>query len=154
MNEQEITRFWERVDKSGDCWTWKWSRSPQGYGRYYPTGRKLLSHRFAYEVTYGAIPDNLCVLHRCDNPACCNPDHLFLGTRTDNIADRQAKGRTRTGCLKGATNPGAKLTAEQVRTIRDRIASGETRTALAKEYGTSVSTMSHIALRKKYREVA
>lgn len=142
-----------RTTETG-CWEWQGVRSPDGYGRYYPAmGIKLQAHRHAYALVHGPIPNDLCVLHRCDNPACCNPAHLFLGTRTDNAADRQAKGRTRTGTLRGVDNPGAKFTADDVRSIRARVASGETRTALAREYGVSLTAISLITRRKHYREV-
>jgi hypothetical protein len=142
-----------RVTSNG-CWEWQGVRSPLGYGRYYPAmGVKLQSHRHAYELAHGAIPEGMHVLHRCDNPPCCNPDHLFLGTHADNMKDRQAKGRTRTGVLRGVSNPGAKFTAEDVRSIRARVAGGETRTALAQEYGVSISAISLITRHKHYREV-
>jgi HNH endonuclease len=91
-----IDRFWSKVDRSGGavtCWPWTgWKRG--GYGRLRVEGRKQVSaHRFVWETVHGTIPDGLGVLHRCDNPCCCNPKHLFLGTPLDNARDRDAKGR-------------------------------------------------------------
>lgn len=86
--------FWARVDKNRECWEWTGSRMPSGYGRIAFNGRQEYTHRLAYELTNGPIPDGMCVCHTCDNPPCCNPAHLWLGTMTDNIADRHAKGRT------------------------------------------------------------
>lgn len=90
-------RFDRWVDKSGDCWQWTGSRTVSRgvpwYGKTKNRGRTLLAHRVAWEFANGPIPDGLDVLHRCDNPICVNPDHLFLGTHTDNMQDRLAKGR-------------------------------------------------------------
>jgi hypothetical protein len=90
-------RFWSKVDQSsGDCWTWT-AATYQGYGRFQVGGpkgnRTVAAHRMAWELTHGPIPDKLHVLHHCDNPPCCRPEHLFLGTIRDNNADAQAKDR-------------------------------------------------------------
>jgi hypothetical protein len=90
-------RFWEKVKKSdtNDCWEWQSTTNNKGYGTISIKGRSRLAHRFSYEIHNGSIPNGLNVLHRCDNPLCCNPAHLFLGTQRDNIADMVAKGRNR-----------------------------------------------------------
>lgn len=96
-------RFWSHVDKSGECWEWTAARQPSGYGKMV-VGSRLdgsrrfpPSHRLAWELTHGPIPQGLHVLHHCDNPPCCNPAHRFLGTDADNAADKVAKGRQATG---------------------------------------------------------
>ena len=91
-------RFWEGVDIQGfdDCWEWVGARYPQGYGRIHRWGtdnRNSYTHRVAWELVNGTIPDGMCVCHHCDNPPCCNPRHLFLGTQNDNIQDSIKKGR-------------------------------------------------------------
>jgi hypothetical protein len=106
-------RFWLKVNKSGPvvrddlgpCWVWTGRTRNTGYGGF---GRSWLAHRFAWELTNAPIADGLCVLHRCDNPPCVNPAHLFLGTQADNNRDCGAKGRNNTvgksrmtHCLKG-----------------------------------------------------
>jgi hypothetical protein len=86
-------RFWSKVQKGPDCWTWAGSRSAKGYGRLNVGGAVCQAHRVSWELHRGAIPSDLFVLHRCDNPPCVNPDHLFLGTALDNSRDMVSKGR-------------------------------------------------------------
>lgn len=90
-------RLWAKVDTAGECWTWTGTTS-QGYGKI-QAGRRgegwLWVHRVSWELQNGPVPDGLQVLHRCDNPPCVRPSHLFLGTQVDNIRDMWAKGRAR-----------------------------------------------------------
>lgn len=81
------------IKVSGECWEWQGYRIDKGYGRLRHEGGKKLAHRVSYEAFVGAIPDGMCVLHKCDNPPCVNPDHLFLGTNLDNVKDCINKGR-------------------------------------------------------------
>lgn len=92
-------RFWEKVDKSGDCWLWTASKLPFGYGRFFCETDHIYAHRFSYILHYGNIPEGLIICHHCDTPACVNPAHLFAGTYKDNAVDREQKGR---GGAKGA----------------------------------------------------
>ncbi len=103
-------RLWSRVDKRGDdeCWEWQGGRVPCGYGSI-GLGKAAAgngrTHRVAWEITNGPIPEGMSVCHRCDNRLCCNPAHLFLGTNHDNVKDRDIKGRQRnqwTGPMTGA----------------------------------------------------
>lgn len=98
--------FWAKVDRSGDCWTWKGARMPSGYGRCYVDRRDWLAHRYAMHLEGHDVSDSL-VLHRCDNPPCVRPEHLFLGSGTDNAQDMLNKGRSRSA-----------LTLDQIRSIQ------------------------------------
>lgn len=136
--------FWEKVDIRGpdECWPWTASLREGGYGQV-RWGRIVTSaHRVAWILTNGPIPDDLWVLHSCDNPPCCNPGHHFLGDVVINNADRDAKGRGRH--LRGEEAGGAKLTAVQVLEIRAKLAARVRGRVLAKEYGISEPTITQI----------
>jgi len=88
-------RLWARVDQGPDCWVWLGAKRRRGYGQLHIGNQWLSTHRLAWELTYGPIPAGLFVCHHCDNPPCCRPDHLFLGTAADNNRDTKAKGHLR-----------------------------------------------------------
>jgi uncharacterized coiled-coil protein SlyX len=102
-----VERFWEVVVKTGECWLWTGDMYNDGYGRIRPgLGKKYVrAHRFSWELHHGAIQKGLYILHHCDNPICVRPDHLFVGSKSDNMKDCAAKGRCaaqkRTSCLHG-----------------------------------------------------
>lgn len=123
-------------------------RESHRYGRRTVAGRKILAHRHAYEQRHGPIPPGLDVLHRCDNTLCVNPDHLFLGTHADNMADMVSKGRhwrVPPAPRRGEANPRSKLTDEQVSDIRRARAAGATTVSLAAAYGVHTSHISRLA---------
>lgn len=158
-------RFWSKVEKSPDpdgCWIWTGARYPSGYGKVTINGETRYAHRVAWELTNGPIPPGKDVCHNCpggDNPACCNPDHLWIGTPKDNSQDMIAKGRhsskTHPEQLpRGCAHPGSKLTEAEVYEIRARAAGGGvTQTALAAEYGVAQPVISQIILRKTWRHI-
>lgn len=131
-----IERFWKYVapEPNTGCWLWTGSLLNYGYGAFSPGGR---AHRFAYSAFKGPIPEGVFVLHRCDVPSCVNPDHLFLGTRADNVADMMQKGRQ----PRGSRNGSAKLTPAQVLEI---FASTEKQAVLAARYGVVHTAISKI----------
>lgn len=129
------------------CWEWQRTRSRDGYGTLTINGRAAYAHRLAYELSKGAIPDGMDVMHSCDNPRCINPDHLSAGTRNQNMADCHARGRSRipTPRLTGESNGSAKLTKAKVAVIRDGLAAGVTQQQLADRFGVSQSLIGKIS---------
>jgi hypothetical protein len=133
-------RFWAKVDTSGDCWVWTGSVDRVGYGKISLSAREgwIRAHRASWELHHGPIPPGLFVCHRCDNPPCIRPDHLFLGTHAENMRDASRKGRVHLGERDGQ----AKLTAQSVVEIRTRYAAGGvTMAALGAAYGVNPSTI-------------
>lgn len=137
--------FWAKVDRSGDCWTRGASRK-NGYSLFRINHQTFYAHRIAWEFTHGRIPSGLHVCHHCDNPACVNPDHLFLGTQRDNMQDCAKKNRT----TQGGRNSRAKLTSDQVLAIRR---DPRTQGQIAADYGVHASQISHIKTRKSWAHV-
>ena len=142
----EAERFWEKVDKSGECWTWQAARTAHGYGQFMSADNGLeLAHRTAYRLAY-APPGVMRVCHRCDNPACVRPEHLFLGDAAANSADMVAKGRS----TRGVKSASAKLTENDVRAIR---ADRRAQPLIAADYGVHLCTISSIRTRRTWRHV-
>jgi hypothetical protein len=162
-------RFWSLVQKSdGGCWEWTHSRASNGYGSFKMNYKHRLAHRYAWEITNGAIPAGALVCHRCDNPPCVNPDHLFLGDYSTNQLDAVAKGRhsaqthrhrwargsrhgTKThpeAVARGERASQAKLTNERVLEIRAaRASTGYGKRRLAAMFGVPEATVSLIIRR-------
>lgn len=134
-------RFWIKVEKSDGCWLFTGGRRKAGYGMvgFVKDGRVTSAHasRYAYELTHGPVPQGLHVCHRCDNPPCVRPDHLFLGTNGDNIRDAQHKGRRPFG----ETVKVSRLTDSAVLDIRARRSAGASTKSLADEYSVDRSTV-------------
>lgn len=134
-------RFWSKVDRRGEdeCWEWRRYRV-RGYGQFKIDGRWRRAHRVAWELTRSAIPAGLNVCHHCDNPTCCNPGHLFLGTHADNRADAVAKGRAATGERHGS----AKIRDAQIPYIRAMCSAGLSQRDVARAYGIGDAQISQI----------
>lgn len=147
-----MDRFWNKIDKSTDCWNWQAGKDRWGYGRFRLGARSLGAHRIAYQLTYGTIPDGMCVCHRCDNPACCNPSHLFLGTDGDNARDRNAKGRAAN--VHGEQHGRSKFTVEDVKRIRAMYQTGQCSfRGLAKLFNVSRATITDLITHKTWKSV-
>lgn len=148
-------RFWGYVKKTEDnsCWVWTKATNPHGYGVFgvYVSGKCLVlaSHRVAYYLRTGIDPLDLHICHHCDNPPCCNPDHLFIGTPADNAADKSRKGRAKRPSW-SRRERNCKLTPDQVREIRSRRAAGETAVALAAVYNVSDKAIREIVRRHSW----
>jgi len=144
--QEKLDRLVDRTGGADACWPYRGRRNRHGYGMIdvYRAGRvaMLRAHRVAFEAAYGPIPDGLVICHVCDNPPCCNPRHLSLGTVADNIADMWRKGRqpTYTNHRKGEGVGTSKLTAAQVVELRRRFAAGGSAKGLAPAYGISQAT--------------
>lgn len=131
-------RFWQKVDKGAGCWVWGGARDRDGYGNFNDKGKVYRAHRYAYMVHYGVDPGPWYVCHKCDNPACVNPDHLFLGDQKANRRDAMRKGRV----PRGVQNGRAKLTPEIVLLMRKLHKEGTvTATVLAEQYGVDRTTV-------------
>ena len=157
---------------SGDCWPWTGAANGR-YGTVKSAGRPLLTHRVAWELTHGPIPAGIQVCHKCDNPICVRPTHLFLGTQRDNIADMDRKGRRpkpspeRIAALprgeawrqrhprqaQGERVGGSKLTADKVREIRRLRSEGWTLERLADEFGVRIGTIRFIVTRQTWKHI-
>lgn len=147
-------RFWAGFARIGECLEWQRARDHRGYGRVGRGTKVFLTHRMAWELTNGPIPEGTHVLHRCDNPPCGEPSHLFLGTDLDNMRDMWDKGRGAPGLVRGQDNGMAILTEDQVREIRRRYVPRKvTLHALAAEYGVTYSTIGYIISRKLWKHV-
>jgi hypothetical protein len=154
VNSPFVDRFWAKVDTSGDCWEWRAYRRVEGYGQF--TVRKgyfVSAHTVSYALANGPIPAGMVICHRCDNPPCVRPMHLFLGTPSDNAKDMVAKGR------QGERHPGtaranARLTEESVRAIRAVPTYRGVIKFLADQYGVSTHTIGAVRRGQKWKHVS
>jgi len=136
------TWFWTRAKQNKECWEWPGSKDSGEYGQARVDGRRKGTHQIAWELTNGPIPEGMMVLHRCDNPPCCNPKHLYLGTHANNMDDM----------VKRKRQP-RKLTEAQVFEIKKSLLKKKSMRSIAKEHGVSHQTIFNIAHGKKWAHV-
>jgi len=157
LTPQNKKHFWSKVDARGpdECWPWVGNKWPEGYGVVHLGSRTdgsrglFRASRVAWALAFGPIPLGLCVLHHCDNPSCCNPVHLFLGTLGDNNRDAAQKGRI----AHGEMHHNAKVTECAVRKIRQDAANGVILRILSREYGLCLAQISRIVRREQWAHV-
>lgn len=141
-----MNRFWSKVQKTNSCWLWLGTTLSNGYGQFTVYRKATGAHRMAWMLTHGEIPEGLCVCHHCDVRNCVNPQHLFLGTHQENMADRNTKGRQRG--VRGEAHYAAKLSNSTAQAIRAE--RGATQRELAARVGVSQSTVCRIRKNQSY----
>lgn len=155
-----LDRFWSKVHKTEGCWLWTAATNGSGYGKF--CLRKpwtMDAHRVAYQIVYGPVGQAVVICHRCDVPSCVRPDHLFVGTHAINVQDMVTKGRHARGAALnrpsqvGQSNYMARLTDDDVRTIRARYEGGDKPTVIAKEFGIKYGTVWAITHGHRWRHV-
>jgi len=147
MTDQD--RFWCKVDLANtdnDCYEWQAYRNKKGYGVFYTAGKSWLSHRFAWTLKYGAIPEGMLICHSCDNPSCINWRHLWIGTNRDNLDDMLRKGRSR----QGEKHIDVKLTETDVLEIR---ADSRSLRQLSKIHGVGYGVIGQIKRREIWTHI-
>jgi len=174
LTKGELLRIESRIDTSGDCWEWTGFRKNSGYGQCHIKRNTVLAHRAVWMIFNGTIPDNLLVCHTCDNPPCCNPKHLFLGTYLDNNRDRDSKGRNGLKGMKrnnwwmmgelshwhkhpkntqGENNGKHKLDSASIHVIRFRINQGDRISDISAHYHVSDSCIQKIKERRTWAHI-
>lgn len=148
-------RLERRSRRRGECLEWFGTTTRGGYGLIRNGEKNVLTHRAAWQLKNGAIPDGLRVLHKCDNPPCINPDHLFLGTQSDNMLDMAKKGRHRSktapdSVQRGERHYAAKLSTRSAEEIRFRKSAGESQRSIAISLGISEATVSLVVNGKRW----
>lgn len=137
-------------EESG-CWEWKRSSDGWGYGKISIQHKLEKVHRVMFSLANGPIPTGMCVCHKCDNPPCCNPDHLFLGTHADNRRDMIQKGRL--SDQSGTLNSQAKINDNIAREIRSLYANGVMQKLIAEKYGISTGIVNRVVLRRNWKNI-
>lgn len=142
VKDKTEERFYSMIDFGSKCWEWRGTLFKSGYGLYYDlvTKKSLRAHRYMFSKIFGLIPAKTNILHRCDNPQCCNPNHLFAGTQKDNAQDMIAKGRFALGSKHGKS----KLTENGVRQIRHLLRQNLSCAEIAKRFDVGKRTIENV----------
>jgi len=143
-------KFWAMVavSSSDACWVWVGRRDKYGYGVFSVNGKQVGAHRVSWSLANGEIQDGMHILHRCNNPSCVNPSHLYAGTHRQNMDDMIAA-----GSKKGVKNGQAKLTDKDVVAIRKKCAAGSTMAEMSREYGMSFMAISNLVHMRSWKHV-
>lgn len=151
--KESIDLFWSYVPKTSDdaCWNWQGFLNQHGYGRMKVKGRGWLANRLSWTIHFGEIAPGLNVCHRCDNPACVNPRHLWLGTQLQNIADRESKKRG--GDHKGTKNGRAKISVAEALEIRQKAVTPNLKLYYSRKHGLSLSYIYNIVREKTWKHI-
>lgn len=156
MTKQDIDRFWSKVRKCRNgCWEWQGWKTKRGYGHFNFKGRPFRAHRISWFLKTGSLSEFnpfeiSCILHKCDNPSCVNPEHLFIGTQQDNADDMVQKNRLPKISRVGQNNGHVKLTEECVINIRREYTEGVLRKELRERYNVSKTAISAIINRRRW----
>jgi Autographiviridae endonuclease len=154
LSDSETRRFWKHVRIGPGCWEWTASRKPAGYGELRVRGVNLYAHRLSWLISYGTLPAELCVLHRCDNPPCVRPDHLFLGTDNENHRDMRAKGRdSKPPRFVGSGHPMARIDEATARLVWRLWCAGLSRAQIRTRTGVPPTTVYMITSRRQWRHI-
>lgn len=151
MSKDALSRLMSRVSKTETCWLWTGPVNSSGYGGMGFQGRTQGAHRVAYQLLVGPIQQGLHVLHRCDNPRCVNPEHLWVGTRSENMQDASRKGRTNPFRGAGEANPRARLTRAQVVQAREWRAQEVSYAEIGRRLGVNSGTVHHAVNGRNWR---
>jgi len=148
--EDKLRNYIHKTDK---CWIWTGDKYDSGYGRLtLKLGLQVRAHRFMYEQRFGKIPEGMFALHKCDVRACVNPEHIFIGTKKDNMRDCVSKGRNRYKTLKGTESPNSNLTDRDITEIRELYKTGKFfQREIGRKFGVSQVTVSRIILGYSYK---
>ena len=138
--------FWSRVTptKNDECWPWTGSKHVFGYGEFKFNGKLYRSHRVAYELKFGNILPQMKVLHHCDNPSCCNPEHLYLGLQDQNMSDMATRNRN---------TKNRKLTPDDIPIIRELSSSGVPKLQIAKKFHVAFSQIASVLSHRTWKHI-
>lgn len=155
LKEKDLDRFWDKIDKTNDCWNWTAATTTQGYGRFKLNGKLVSAHVLSYMIHNDDYDSTKDVCHKCDNPSCVNPDHLFLGSRSDNMLDCLRKGRlnSKPPCVKGERNGQSKLTVDDVIAIKALLKTSVTQKSIAQMFNVSPRAISDINNNKTWAHI-
>lgn len=151
MNEKQLVKFWDKIDKTPSCWIWKGTKNRKGYGMFTVNKKSYRASRLSYMLSMGEFNIKLLVCHKCDNTSCVNPSHLFLGTAKDNWQDMVSKGRENRA--RGERINTSKLKKEDIGKIRQLLSENKTHREIAIIFKVSAVSITKIANKKSWKHL-